>query len=194
MAWGDASRAACRRIPETTTRDVAVLRPLAGAFIADGDFDGAIVVYEIVLRSQPDDPQALYDLAGTLAFVRRYGEAAILFERLGTLRPDDVEVQRSLAVVYGHLGRQDDKRAALARAAALGDATAMVDLARHHGEGKHADPELAITWLEKAANAGHLGAMRRLVEIYRIGLLGQSADPTRATLWAERYAAIRREE
>ncbi len=194
MAWGDASVAACRNVPNVRTNDVGVLRPLAAAFIDDGDFDGAIEVYYAVQRVRPDDPVALYDLAGTLAFVRRYEEAAPLFERLDSMRPGDVEVQRSLAVVYGKLSRPAEARAALKRAAALGDVTAMVDLARLADEGADADAEAAADWLERAAEAGHLGAMRRLVDIYRKGLLGQAPDPSRAAHWAERYAAIRASE
>lgn len=183
----------CEQAVEQNPGDLVLRRALAGAFVETGDFASAIEVYEAIAAEHPDDVQALKDLSGSLGFIRRYAEAAEILERLAELDPRNVETHRAMAIVYRHLQRPDRVLTATRAAAELGDEVAMFDMFVffRDGLGTRVDAVEAISWAERAAEAGHMRAARTLVKIFLEGELGQDVDENRAIRWARRLRELR---
>ena len=185
----------CEQAIEQDPGNLVLRRALAGAFVETGDFASAIEVYEAIAADRPDDPQALKDLSGSLGFIRRYAEAAVILERLSKLEPRNVETHRAMAIVYRHLERPDRVLIATRAAAELGDEVAMFDMFVffRDGRGTGVDTAEAVSWAERAAEAGHIRAAMMLVNIFLEGDLGQDVDETRAIRWARRLRELREE-
>ena len=185
---------ACRKAAAEAPKNVAVLRNLSASLSSIGDFDGAVEIERRIVTLLPDDPQAHYDLAGTLGFVRRYGEAVAPIETAIRLRPSNIPSYQAAAVIYVRLGRMSEAVSVTRKAAELGDPLSMFDLAGYfeRGTGVAADPAQAFLWTRRAAESGHVFAMRLLVSIYLEGGLGQPPDDAKAEEWARRAHAASR--
>ena len=104
------------------------------------------------------------------------------------LKPDFVEAEIVLSIALEMLGRFEEAVEAKRRAAALGDDGAMFELTEAFAAGvteKVSEGE-ARTWIERAADMGHIGAIEWMVDVYREGLLGEQADPDKAQQWRRR--------
>jgi TPR repeat protein len=55
--------------------------------------------------------------------------------------------------------------------------------------GVNANPQLALGWLQMAANHGNPVAMATLADAYDKGGFGLTADPTQSRLWHQRADA-----
>lgn len=184
---------ACQEAVRANPGNVAVQRDLAKSFIAIGDFDSAVEVYQTIAAVHPDDARAQADLSGALGFVRRYAEAVEPMETVMRLTPDDVTAYRAAAVVYLQLGRAADAVRATRQAAELGDAIAMFDLAGFYrdGVGVVADARRAVAWTERAADNGHLGALDLMVRVHLEGLMGEAVNEDKAKAWAWKFRNAR---
>lgn len=185
--------AACEKAARENPGDVKVQRDLARSFIAIGDFDSAVDVYQRIAAARPDDARAHHDLGGTLGFVRRYAEAIEPMEAVMRLKPRDVAAYKAAAVVYTQLGRVGDAVRVTRKAADLGDAIAMFDLSRFYrdGTGVSVDSRQALAWAQRAAEQGHLGALDLMVRVYLEGLMGEAVDEQKAKAWAWKYRRAR---
>lgn len=190
-ALGDAKT--CERAVEADPANLELRRALARAYIELGDFEAAIEVQQGISSERPDDATALRELGGSLGFVRRYAEAAVVIERLIELEPGRAPHHATLAVLYTQLQRPDDMVRETRRAAELGDPVAMNDMFRYlrDGVGVEADQGAALIWAERAAEAGNLGAMKTLTRVYLDGLMGAPVDEARAIHWAGRLREVR---
>lgn len=190
---GNGGIVACQEAARTNPGNVAVQRDLAKSFIAIGDFDSAVEVYQTIAAAHPDDARAQADLGGALGFVRRYVEAVAPMEAVMRLTPDDVTAYRSAAVVYLQLGQVADAVRVTRKAAELGDAIAMFDLSGFYrdGVGVAADERHALAWAERAADNGHLGALDLMVRVHLEGLMGEAVDEDKAKAWAWKFRKAR---
>lgn len=186
-------RAACEAAVALAPADPALRRFLAIARMKSGDYDGAIEDYRAVTRLSPADAQAHYELGWMLAFVRRYPESVAPFEEAIRLRPDHAPTYRAAAIVYELLKRHGDMFRVMLAGAKLGDSIAMFDtyFCYERGRGTARDDALALAWLTRAAEAGHVSAMDRLAEIYLNGGLGAGANEALAETWATRARLAR---
>ncbi len=109
-----------------------------------------------------------------------------------------VDAQVNLGVIFIHEitsagGSRNPEQARywFKRAAELGDAQAMVYLARIYldGDGTAAAPEKACRWLERAGEAGHVDAYNQLGLLFAGSRVG-TPDPQRAALAFERGARL----
>lgn len=190
---GNGAVAVCERAARENPGNVVVERNLARSFIAIGDFDSAVDVYQRIAAARPNDTRALRDLGGTLGFVRRYAEAIAPMEAVMRLKPRDVAAYKAAAVVYAQLGRVGDAVRVTRKAADLGDAIAMFDLSRFYrdGTGVAADSRQALAWAQRAADHGHLGALDLMVQVYLEGLMGEAVNEEKAKAWAWKYRRAR---
>ncbi|MDP6390031.1 MAG: hypothetical protein QF654_09080 [Alphaproteobacteria bacterium] len=184
----------CRKAAAEVPRNVAVLRNLSTSLSSIGDFNGAVEVERRIVALLPDDARAHYDLAGTLGFVRRYGEAVGPIETAIRLRPGNIPSYQAAAIIYVRLGRISEAISVTQKAAELGDPISMFDLAGYfeRGIGVDADPAQAFLWTRRAAESGHVYAMRLLASVYLEGGLGQPPDDAKAEDWARRARAASR--
>ena len=182
---------ACQEAARTNPGNVAVQRDLAKSFIAIGDFDSAVEVYQTIAAAHPDDAQAQADLGGALGFVRRYVEAVEPMETV--MRSVLPSPMATLVVVYLQLGRAADAVRVTRKAAGLGDAIAMFDLFGFYrdGVGVAADERQAVAWAERAADNGHLGALDLMVRVYLEGLMGVAVNEDKAKAWAWKFRNAR---
>ncbi len=186
----------CENAVERNPENLELRRALAHAYVEIGDFASAVNVYEVIAADRPNDPQALYDLGGSLGFIRRYHEAADVLERLARIEPDKVETYRSLAIVYEKLDQPQRVLSVTRTAAELGDPVAMFDMFLYlrDGIGAPSDNSGAIGWAEQAAQAGHMRASKTLVDIFLQGQLEQAVDETRAIKWARHLHELRQQQ
>jgi tetratricopeptide (TPR) repeat protein len=86
----------------------------------EGDYLGAVGIYQEALEEDPDDLEALEGLASDLMLLGRYDEAVALQERVVTLDPDDVQTRIDLGFNYlNHQDRATDAMRVLGEAARL---------------------------------------------------------------------------
>ena len=120
----------------------------------------------ILQRAKSGDPEAQFRAGnvyqgGLLGQARNLGEASRWYQRAAHSGHVDSMLQLAL-LVLGDLPRAGASRDVVRarqwyeRAAALGDAGAMYQLGLLHlREEKILDPDIALCWLEKAADEGH---------------------------------------
>ena len=96
-----------------------------------GDYPAAVAQYEEALRRDPNQYEALLDLAGVLTEMRRYDEAAARYRQLLAREPANSVALRSLAHVLRAGGHPREGLAALTEAVrqAPNDASAAALLA-----------------------------------------------------------------
>ena len=133
--------------------EVEAMRVFALGLVRAGRYDAAVEAYRTLAQQLPDDARAHADLAGTLAWLRRYAEAEQPARRAARLDPEQAEVHALLASVLFNLGQERDALRATMRGAELGDATAMWELyvCYERGRGTEVDPERGLEWAERAA-------------------------------------------
>jgi tetratricopeptide (TPR) repeat protein len=74
-----------------------------------GDLEGALAIYGEMLKSDPDDAQALSGQAVCLMLLKRYDEALTVQERLTQVDPTDVQIRVELGFNYlNHQSRPKD--------------------------------------------------------------------------------------
>lgn len=158
-----------------------------------GRYDEALHEYARVAAMTPTRFRAQYELGWMLAFVRRYHEAVAPLERASRLRPAHTGVYRALTITFAMLKRPSNALRSALAGARLGDRIAMFDAARHYREGLGVakDPRLALHWLTRAAEAGHVKAMDDLVRVYLYGELGETPDDAKAERWAAKARRAR---
>ena len=117
----------CTKALEAEPKDLALRRALARAFMDVGDGMGGTGEYGAIVQDRPDDPEAWFDYATSLATDYRFAEAAAAIERALKLDPNR-------AAEAGHFG-------------------AMAMLAKIYGEGLYGqakDPAQAAKWAKRA--------------------------------------------
>ena len=185
---------ACLEAVEQHPDDLTVRRNLALSLLFIGNYEEAINLYRSIVMVRPDDAGAQYDLASALGFIRMYDDAVEPIEAAIRLRPDHAESYRFAAIVYTNLGRKTDAARATIKSAEMGEITSMYDLVQLYrdGSGVDADPQRALFWARRAADAGHIGAMALMIRIYLEGLYGEAPDESKARDWAalERRARL----
>ncbi len=167
------------------------MRGLAKILLSQARFDEAVEAYTLIADAIPEDAAAHYDLAGALAFIRRYAEAIDAVERAIALDDSDARFYELAAVSHQQLSQFSEAFEATRRGAELGDIKAMYTLAGmyEHGRGTESSDPHARRWLERAADGGHLGAMDAMIRVYRDGLYGQPRNLERAAEWQARLDA-----
>ena len=187
-ARGQDKLLSCTKALEAEPKDLALRRALARAFMDVGDGMGGTGEYGAIVQDRPDDPEAWFDYATSLATDYRFAEAAAAIERALKLDPNRAAAHKVAVIAYERVGRHEDAYASSLRLAGLGDGIGMYDVAEAllMGRGVKSDPAEAVTWYRRAAEAGHFGAMAMLAKIYGEGLYGQAKDPAQAAKWAKR--------
>ncbi len=122
----DFYRSLLRRDP----RLAPVRADLAGALLAEGDFDGAVAESSAALAVDPSLVQARVVRATALKALCRFDEAAGEFERAASLAPERAMLLVNLGNTYAELARLGDAERVLRRAVALapGSKEALVSL------------------------------------------------------------------
>jgi adenylate cyclase len=89
---------------------------MASALIHAGEPEkGANFVYK-AMELDPQYPSEYVFWLGMALFGEdRFDEAAVSLERAGRLAPDDIGTFLALTATYGHLGREQDAKAAIAK-------------------------------------------------------------------------------
>jgi tetratricopeptide (TPR) repeat protein len=107
---------------------------LADALANAGKFADAVPVYEDAIRREPESAVALERIGICLSSVRQYPQAEAMFQRAGSLTPNDAGLPVQLGIAYLGEGKTADAISALAKATQM-------------------DPDLAEAW-------NSLGAIR----------------------------------
>ncbi|MHB0954595.1 MAG: tetratricopeptide repeat protein, partial [Allorhizobium sp.] len=105
------------------------------------------------------------------------------------------EAALTLSRLYGMMGESDPAyrekaRTWLAKAAELGDASAMLQLSDAYATGTYGfevSAELSTAWLAKSAKAGHPEAFERYAIALQMGY-GTAPDPREADVWMAKAA------
>lgn len=91
--------------PASAQRAEAVFQRANEAYF-QGDYEGAIEGYELLVDSGIDDPDVAYDLATANARLGRWGHAIRWFEHALRLSPGDEDAERGLAAARSALARR----------------------------------------------------------------------------------------
>jgi len=179
---------ACNKALQAAPEDLALRRHLGRALLDVGDGMGGATEFGGIAEELQSDAGAWFDYAAALATDYRFTEAATAIARSLALDPQRFEANKIAVIAFERAGRDGEAYQANLRLAAMGDRIAMNDIAEAlvDGRGIAADPPRAVTWFERAAQAGHIGAMDRLARIHRDGLYGRKPDPVAAEQWARR--------
>ncbi|MEM9192382.1 MAG: tetratricopeptide repeat protein [Myxococcota bacterium] len=95
------------------------------AAFVEGDDDGAIQNYELLIEAGVEDPDVYFNLATARGRRGDYGQAVRYFEKTLRLRPGDEEAARGLSQAQGALGKRRAQRegeATVQTGAPIGDA------------------------------------------------------------------------
>lgn len=187
---------ACQQAVETNPDDPKAHRRLAISLTFIGAYQRAIEAQNQVIALEPDSPRAHYELAVILGFIQEYPQAVEPIETALELDPENPEYWSAAELILLNAGFVDRAVEAARMGAALGDRTAMYNLAWHLHDGKgslESDVDEAFKWMERAAERGHMGALSEMVTIFLEGGFGKQPDDNRAELWAERRRAERKQ-
>ncbi len=178
----------CARAVDQSPNDVQTRWDYARALYVAGQYDPAIEQYRAAAAIAPDSPRAHFELAGSLASLKRYGEAVEPIQYAMRLKSDDIMIYRVAAIVFRQVGWPQLALDANIHSAKLGDRLAIYELSQMYslGIGVERDPDKAVKWLTKAAESGHVAAMDQMVRVYLQGELGQNVDHDKAEQWAQR--------
>jgi len=148
-----------------------------------GDFDGAVRDYELLVDAGIEDPDVCFNLATAYGRAGRYGQSIRWFERTLRLRPGDGEAELGLAQARAALGRR--------QAEATGEA--MVETRPPFGESLvRPFSENALGWVVLALNLLLFGmlvafpAVRAETGRFALGI----AIPLTALLWLASGAGL----
>jgi hypothetical protein len=167
---------------------------LAARRAAEADFEGAVEALAVAAE-RGDAPSAAlaarYVLEGRLAS-RAAQVTSWLDATSGSDATGAVAYANALFAFHG-VGREQDRAAAVAlheAAAAKGHADAMFELyaMKSQGLGGAKDPEAALAWCRRAAEAGNTRAMANLGGFYATGSNGVEKDLAQSVLWYDRAA------
>ncbi len=164
---------------------LAEMRVFAKRLLVTEQYAEALNTYITIAELTPQDPRSHYDVAGTMAFLQMYADAAPRIERAIALDPENVLYLELAALTYQQLDRLPEAFDATRRGARLGDIKAMYALSYMYrdGHGVEASQREALLWLERSARAGHMSAMDTMAQVYRDGLYGETPDRGRAQEW-----------
>lgn len=179
------------------------------AWLQAGDYDGALVLLEVLLAADPDSRDLLYNLGmahsdrGTLA------RAAALLERLAALAPSHTNGLVALGVAEARLGRVDEAVTHLSQAAAQDDSNPWAlrnlgavlltlgrteEALRHLRRATELAPEDPQAWFGQAKAseaAGDLStadaAYLRVVELVGFGPMADAAREARGQIAQQVY-------
>jgi len=84
------------------------IRGLAENLMNDGQFDGALEQYKVIVDSNPEDAQSYVRMAEIYRRQSKYDLALESLKKADTLVPDSAEVAYNMAAVYQGQGRYDD--------------------------------------------------------------------------------------
>jgi tetratricopeptide (TPR) repeat protein len=168
---------------------------LARAYLVIGADRGALKALRSITIITPDDPLAHFNYGATAGTLRRYEIAVEELRRALEIKPDYVEAEIVLSIALEKLGRFEEAVEAKRRAARLGDDSSMFEITEAFAAGvtDSVSEGEARTWIERAANMGHIGAIEWMVDVYHEGLLGEQADPVKAQQWRQRLRDAREE-
>jgi tetratricopeptide (TPR) repeat protein len=122
-----------------------------------GNYDGAMQTFQKALATDPDNPNAYYNMAATVHRMgvaqndtQMLGQAESLYNRCLDLDPDNEDCHRGLAVLLAETGRSDKAFTLLKNWAirSPNNADARVELARLYEE--FGDPKTAEAFLTEA--------------------------------------------
>lgn len=184
----------CERAVAAHPEDLRLRRALARALLVGGAEKRAVLEYDRVAQLAPDSAEAQFELAVALGALDHFEDAERPLERALALKPDYADAHRLAVILHQRLQRWERALPHALRLAEAGDPLAMHDvaLAYEFGRGAPRDEALALTWLGRAAEAGHVGAADRLTQIYLEGLLGVPPDEAQALAWAAKARQARR--
>ena len=187
-AQGQDKIVACTEALKSRPGDVELRRNLARGKLDIGDGIGGAGEYGAIAQERPDDALAWYEYAMALATDMRFADAVPVITHALELEPARVESNKIAVIVFEHTGHAADAYQADLRLAGQGDVIAMFDAGQAlvEGRGVQADPPAGMTWLTRAAEAGHVAAMRALARIHGEGLYGLATDAAQAAQWSAR--------
>lgn len=180
----------------TLWEDVVAKRPrnaraqanLAGAYVAEGRYEEALLHYRQALRLQPRHVETLAHVAGALLHLGRFEEAVPAYERAIQLGNETAETEGNLASALTRLGRFAEAREHLRRAETLEPGLAVTRYHRARLELTQGNLDSAIVFFEAA-----VGKSPSFVEAHRdlAAALLRRGDPQGAL--AEYGTALRLE-
>jgi len=89
-------------------------------FMAEGNLEKAVSVYNESLQADPTFTEAMHGLARALQDLQRFDEAIEVAKRISEIDPDDVLAHTSLSVLYQKKGMIPEAEAEGAKARVLG--------------------------------------------------------------------------
>jgi len=89
-------------------------------FMAEGNLEKAVSVYNESLQADPTFTEAMHGLARALQDLQRFDEAIEIAKRISEIDPDDVLAHTSLSVLYQKKGMIPEAEAEGAKARVLG--------------------------------------------------------------------------
>lgn len=193
-ARGKAAIAPCQAALDADPGDLESGFKLGWALLGHNQESDGIAVFRKLAEEHPANEAAHFNLAGALASVSAYKDAAAPIERALELSAIKWEIQKLAAAI--HLNNRNYPRAheMHRELATAGDRTAMFDLAEDYalGRGTGHDQPLARQWYEEAAKAGHVGAMTVLAAKLESGAFGDPKDPGSAAYWRQQASEAAR--
>lgn len=100
-------------------RSLAAHQVLGVTYSRREQYDRAAYHLNEALKTKPDDPRSLYNLANILLVHGQFGQAAELYRAALMKFPSDARVHSNLGTALAQLGRLDEAEAAFRRALAL---------------------------------------------------------------------------
>ena len=73
---------------------------MAQSFFDDWDFQGAIILYDKILKNNPNHTDTLTSKAGALRYIERYPEAISCYNKIIKNQPKNIEARKYMADVY----------------------------------------------------------------------------------------------
>jgi TPR repeat protein len=193
-ASGEAAIEPCQAALEADRSDLESGFKLAWALLGHNQESDGIAVFRKLAEEHPEDERTHFNLAGALASVSAYKDASAPIERALEISAIEWEIQKLAAAIFlnnREYGRAHEMHRELA---AVGDRTAMFDLAEDYalGRGTGYDQPLARHWYEEAAKSGHVGAMTVLAAKLESGAFGDPKDPEGAAYWRQQASETAR--
>jgi len=165
---------------------------LGQAHAMQGDLDGMIAQYRVLLSMDSTDVQSLQAIASGFRGKEEYDSALVYYARLADLQPTDVQTQLDVAATQSSLLRFDEARAELerARVTAPDDPDVLGRLARlDMQQGRYEDAAAHLEEMERLPRTPQERDLVAGVEETYYYSLGQYAGLRAA--FARRLAAVR---
>lgn len=193
--WPTGLTESCEEAVAEDPRNLESWSYLAQGYLVIGADRRALKALWSITIVTPDDPLAHYNYGATAGTLKHFEIAVAEMHRALELKPDFTDAAIVLSIALEKLGRFEEAVEAKRRAATLGDDSSMFEITEYFAAGvtENVSEGEARTWIERAADTGHIGAIEWMVEVYRDGLLGEQADPVKAQQWRRRLHDAREE-